>query len=363
MIYKIAIIIGTRPEAIKMAPLILGLQKQKSLDLKIYSTEQHDIQKIFDTFNIKIDQKIIKKRKKNILEFLSQCIDGLSKNKQLQQDRPNLIIVHGDTTSALAGALYGFYNKIKVCHIEAGLRSFNKLAPYPEETNRVLIDSISDLHFAPLKSNKENLIREGIDSRNIFVVGNTISDVFKYTIKENFQHPILDWANDKKLIICTLHRREIWGNKYEDILKTINKIIEKNNEYKMLFLMNDNKNLQSLVKKNIKSNKIKIEKSLDIKTFHNILKKSNLVITDSGGIQEECVCLGLPVLVARNETERQEIISGNCGYLISSNPYEIEKLFKNSKKITQKKYLYGCNVSDKIIKTIIKKEKICQTKN
>jgi UDP-N-acetylglucosamine 2-epimerase (non-hydrolysing) len=354
MIRNIAIIIGTRPEAIKMAPLVLELQKQSCFKTKIYSTGQHDLKKILDLFKIKIDKTIIKKRKENILNFLSQCVDGLSNDSYLKNHKPDLIIVHGDTTSALAGSLYGFYTGIRVCHIEAGLRSFNKWAPYPEEINRVLIDSISDLHFAPLDCNKENLIKEGVKEKNIFVVGNTICEVFKYTLQENFKHEILNWAKDKKLIVCTLHRRELWGDKYEKVLKAINEIIKKNNQYKMLFLINENKNLQTLVRKNLKNTKnIKIKNSIDVITFHNILARSNLVITDSGGLQEECVCLGVPVLIVRDETERQEIINGNHGCLISTNPCEMkqktDEVLNGTKKFNKQKYLYGKNnVSKKI---------------
>lgn len=352
--FKILFVCGTRPEAIKLAPVVLRLCKQKKIDTKVCLTGQHEnlYEEIFSIFNIKkeIFTELQERKAEDLVDLTTSMLQKI--NLHLSEEKYNLILVHGDTASAFCGALCAFYNKIPLCHIESGLRTNKKYFPFPEEVFRKFVDSVADIHFCPTKSNLENLKKENIDTSKAFIVGNTILDVVKKN-KNKF--------NKRKIILVTLHRRELWGTKFEKILDCLNKLAKKFKKYKIYYILNKNKNLQNIVKNKFKKNKnIKILHDLSFTKFHDMIKKSEFVITDSGGLQEECAWLETPIFVLRNETERPELIKKKSGLLLTTKAgkvYNIINKYLKQKNIKFKKNkrLFGDGKSSKkITKKIIK---------
>lgn len=348
---KILFIIGTKPEAIKLTPLILYF-KERSVNVKVCSTNQQKdiLEKVFHSFNIKFDFVLdFQNKNQNLTELTGKILLELNKIKE----NFDLIVVHGDTTSSFCGALYSFYNKIPLAHIESGLRSNDIFSPMPEEVNRKFIDNLAQFHFAPNENNKNNLLREGINEHNIHVTGNTIVDMLYLTIKKDYNHFILDWAADSKLIICSLHRRENW-NKIDSFLISLNRFLENNEEYKMLYILNSNPFLEKVVN-SFHSSKILFHKPLDVVDFHNILSRSHSIVSDSGGLQEEAVFLEKPMLVMRENTERQELVENFCGRTINFSDIDKElfDFFKNYHSFEKNKTLYGDGkASEKIYKVL-----------
>jgi UDP-N-acetylglucosamine 2-epimerase (non-hydrolysing) len=356
--FKVLIICGTRPEAIKLSPLIKELSKNKKIKTHICLTNQHKklYEKVFQIFklNKSIFFELNLQKHKSLPELTSKLILKLNNNNKIKKEKYNLVIVHGDTTSALCGAFYAMYNKIPLCHIESGLRTHKKYFPFPEELNRKFIDSISDLHFCPTDKNLNNLKKENINTKNSYVVGNTVIDVFKEIKLSKIK------KNQKKIILVTLHRREIWGESFEKILDALITATGRHDEYEIHYVLNENPILQKIVKNKFKNKKnFKIIHSMNVDKFHDLINQSFVVVSDSGGLQEECCWLEKPIFILRNETERPELLENKSGFLLTTNPDDIRRLLGSFLKFQNKyfkknKYLFGKGDSSiQIVKHII----------
>lgn len=362
---KVLSIFGTRPEAIKMAPLVLELNKRKEIESIVCVTAQHRqmLDQVLNHFKIIPDYDLnIMQQGQTLSTITTKSLLGLE--EVFKNEKPDLVLVHGDTTTAFAGALGAFYNQIDVGHVEAGLRTNNKYSPYPEEINRVLIDKIADLYFAPTSISKENLKKENINMNNVFVTGNTAIDALKYTVSDNYTNETIEWAKDSKLILLTAHRRENLGKPMKNIFNAINRITREFKEIKVVYPIHLNPKVREIANETLKDNdRVKLIDPLDVIDFHNFMNKSFLIMTDSGGIQEEAPSLGKPVLVLRNTTERPEGIQAGTLKLIGTNEqtiYEkVKELITNPEeynRMSKSSNPYGDgNTSKKIADIIIKK--------
>lgn len=331
-------IIGTRPEAIKLAPLIIKFSESKKFEVKIILTGQHAemINQVMKLFNIKVDKNLKILDKCNSLDEISSEIIR-EMGILFKKNSSDIVFVQGDTTTALSGALSAFHNKIPIAHVEAGLRTNNLFTPFPEEANRRIISQIASLHFAPTKLAKENLINSGI-RQNIFLTGNTVVDALSMALKINKKNFFNEFnIEENKYIIATVHRRENWGLSISNIALSFLKIIEKNKEYKMILPLHKNPLVRDPLKKILGEQKnIYLVEPIPYLDFIYLLKYSKLVITDSGGIQEEAATLGIPSIILRDSTERPEVICQGNGILVGTNPKKIidetNNLLSNSKK-------------------------------
>lgn len=305
---KVMTIFGTRPEAIKMAPVIKELQKREEIESYVCVTAQHRqmLDQVLNVFNIVPDYDLnIMKENQTLVDITTLTLKKL--DQIIKELKPDIILVHGDTTTTLAGSLAAFYNKVLVGHVEAGLRTYNKYSPYPEEINRQITGIISDMNFAPTEMAKENLLKENKSKDSIFVTGNTAIDALKSTVKENYNYPILDEIGTDRMILLTAHRRENIGEPMRNIFKAIKRIVEEFDDVQVVYPVHLNPVVRNIVKEILgNNNKIHLIEPLEVIDFHNFLNKSYLIMTDSGGIQEEAPSLGKPVLVLRDTTERPE---------------------------------------------------------
>jgi UDP-N-acetylglucosamine 2-epimerase (non-hydrolysing) len=316
---KVMTVFGTRPEGIKMAPIIKTMEKVPEIENTICITAQHRemLDQVLKLFNIKPDYDLnIFKKGQTLTEITMRALEGLE--KVIVEVKPDLLLVQGDTSTVFSGALAAFYQKVKIGHVEAGLRSGNLYSPYPEEANRKLTGILTDFHFAPTEANRENLLREGYPDEKIFVTGNTVIDALHYAAKEdyNFTIPLLndiDYKN-KRIILLTSHRRENIGKPMENIFSAINDIVLKYDDVEVVFPIHLNPKVREIAARVFKNNrKVHLIEPLDYEPFTNLMAKSHFVVTDSGGLQEEAPSLGKPVLVVREETERPEgIKAGTC---------------------------------------------------
>ena len=321
---KIITIFGTRPEAIKMAPLVKELEKREEIDSKVCVTAQHRemLDQVLNLFDITPDFDLnIMKTKQTLTGITNKVLEGLE--EVFMEEKPDMILVHGDTTTTFAGALAAFYQQVKVGHVEAGLRTFNKYFPFPEEMNRKLTGSLADLHFAPTKGSKKNLLREGISDSDIYITGNTVIDAMKHTVEENYifendELNHIDFEN-KKVIMITAHRRENWGQGIENICEALNKIVEANEDVELVYLVHLNPVVKDVVTERLGGkDRVHLLPPLDTKETHNLMNKSFMVMTDSGGLQEEAPHLGKPVLVLRDVTERPEAVEAGTVKLVGT---------------------------------------------
>ncbi|MBO6132929.1 MAG: UDP-N-acetylglucosamine 2-epimerase (non-hydrolyzing) [Lachnospiraceae bacterium] len=329
---KILVVFGTRPEAIKMCPLIIKIREQPNMECCVCLTGQHRemLLQVMDSFGIIEDYNLNVMKESQTLTFLTGRIIS-EFDKVLINEHPDLVLVHGDTTSSFAASLVAFYHGISIGHVEAGLRTYNIKLPFPEEFNRQAIDLIGDMYFAPTNSAKLNLIKEGKSSENIFVTGNTVIDALQYTVKKDFMDENLEWAKGYRLIMLTAHRRESIDEKLEGIFETVKKLLREFDDIKVIFPIHKNpkiRKLASIVFENVDS--IRIIEPLDVIKFHNYMAKSYLILTDSGGIQEEAPSLGVPVLVLRDVTERPEGIEAGVVKLAGTSE---EMVYKATKEL------------------------------
>lgn len=303
---KIMFIFGTRPEFIKIYPVIMEAKKQ-GRDVCVVNTGQHKemVNELLEFFNLKVDYDLeIMNKCNGLMDILTYALKGL--DEIVKNEQPDVILVHGDTSATLAGSITAFYNQIKLGHIEAGLRTYNKLSPFPEEVNRQLTGIMADYHFAPTTTTRDNLLSEGKKAEDVYVVGNSAIDMLNYTVKDDYTHEVFEWRPEKKLILMTAHRRENIDD-LDHMFKAINEIANKyEDEYKIVYPIHMNPIIREKAKKYFTTDNIKIIDPLDTVNFHNMMKKSHLILTDSGGIQEEAPSLGIPVLVLRDTTERPE---------------------------------------------------------
>lgn len=337
---KVMSIFGTRPEAIKMAPLIKELESRKEITSIVCVTAQHRemLDQVLETFNILPDYDLnIMTPGQTLSEITSKVLLGL--DKIISECNPDIILVHGDTTTSFAGALAAFYHKIPIGHVEAGLRTFNKYSPFPEEMNRCMVDVLSDMYFAPTNLSKENLLKENIPASKIYVTGNTVIDAMKTTVTNDYTHPELAWLNDDdKLILLTAHRRENLGEPMKNIFRAVKRLTEEDANLKVIYPIHLNPKIREIAQEILGQNKqVKIIEPLEVFDFHNFQNKAYLILTDSGGIQEEAPSLGKPVLVMRDTTERPEGIEAGTLKLVGTNE---ETIYTETKKLLTNKIEY-----------------------
>lgn len=321
---KVITIFGTRPEAIKMAPLVKELEKNPNIENKVCVTAQHRqmLDQVLDLFDITPDFDLnIMQSKQTLTGITTRVLEGLE--DIFEKENPNLVLVHGDTTTTFAGALAAFYQKIKVGHVEAGLRTFDKYFPFPEEMNRKLTGSMADLHFAPTAGSKSNLLREGIDKKDIFVTGNTVIDAMEFTVEDSYVFNNVELNgieyNKKKVIMVTAHRRENWGDGIENICNALKRIVEENNDVEIVYLVHLNPVVKDVVYRILGGvPRVHLLPPLDTKETHNLMNRCFMVMTDSGGLQEEAPHLGKPVLVLRDVTERPEAVKAGTVKLVGT---------------------------------------------
>ena len=326
---KIITIFGTRPEAIKMAPLVKELERREEIESKVCVTAQHRemLDQVLELFDITPDFDLnIMKSKQTLTGITNRVLEGLEEVFDIE--KPDMILVHGDTTTTFAGALAAFYKQIKVGHVEAGLRTFNKYFPFPEEMNRKLTGSLADLHFAPTKGSKNNLLREGVNENDIYITGNTVIDAMQHTVDEDYifendELNKIDFEN-KKIIMITAHRRENWGEGIENISEALNRIVEENKDVELVYLVHLNPVVKDVVFEKLgNKERVHLLSPLDTKETHNLMNRSFMVMTDSGGLQEEAPHLGKPVLVLRDVTERPEAVEAGTVKLVGTDVAKI----------------------------------------
>lgn len=327
---KVMLIFGTRPEAIKMCPVVKELKNHPEFEVITCVTGQHRemLKMVLDAFNIvpDIDLDIMKKGQ-NLFDITGDILSGM---KKVYEDiKPDIALVHGDTTTAFAAALAAFYLNIPVGHVEAGLRTYDIHSPYPEEFNRQAIDSISDVYFAPTEDSKQNLLKEGKDEKKIYVTGNTGIDALNTTVTSSYSHPELEWANDSRLVLLTAHRRENLGAPMRGFLTGIKKVLKEHEDVKVIYPVHLNPAVRSVADEVLGDmDRVKLIDPLEVIDFHNFIKRSEIILTDSGGIQEEAPSLGKPVLVLRDTTERPEGVKAGTLKLVGTKEEDVYNEFK-----------------------------------
>ncbi len=324
-------IFGTRPEAIKMAPLVLELQKHpEKIESIVTVTAQHRqmLDQVLETFNIKPDYDLnIMKDRQTLIDVTTNALQGL--DRVMKEAKPDIVLVHGDTTTTFVGSLAAFYNQIAIGHVEAGLRTGNKYSPYPEEMNRQLTGVMADLHFAPTENSKENLLKENKDEQVIFVTGNTAIDALKTTVSENYSHSVLEKLGDDRMILLTAHRRENLGQPMRNMFKAIKRLLAEHDDVQVVYPVHLNPAVREIADEILGNDpRIHLIEPLEVFDFHNFAARSFLILTDSGGVQEEAPSLGKPVLVLRDTTERPEGIAAGTLKLAGTEEETIYKLAK-----------------------------------
>ncbi|CCV65110.1 UDP-N-acetylglucosamine 2-epimerase [Paracholeplasma brassicae] len=326
---KVMLVFGTRPEAIKMCPLVNELRTRESLKTVVCVTGQHRqmLDQVLHTFGVVPDYDLsIMKDKQTLFDVTTNILNRIK--EVLEQERPDVVLVHGDTSTTFVTALACFYLQIPVGHVEAGLRTHNIYSPYPEEFNRQAVSIISKYNFAPTETANQNLLNEGREQDSIYVTGNTAIDALKTTVRENYHHEMLDWAKGSRLIMITAHRRENLGEPMKHMFNAIKRIINEHNDIKAIYPIHMNPVVRETANSILADNdRIRIIDPLEVVDFHNFLNASYLILTDSGGIQEEAPSLGKPVLVMRDTTERPEGISAGTLKLVGTDEETIYKAF------------------------------------
>ncbi|MEK4027717.1 UDP-N-acetylglucosamine 2-epimerase (non-hydrolyzing) [Pseudobacillus sp. FSL P4-0506] len=306
---KVMTIFGTRPEAIKMAPLVLELQKYpEQFESIVTVTAQHRqmLDQVLEIFNITPDYDLnIMKDRQTLIDVTTRGLEGL--DGIMKEVKPDIVLVHGDTTTTFVASLAAFYNQIAVGHVEAGLRTWNKYSPFPEEMNRQLTGVMADLHFSPTDEAEENLLNEGKKAETIFVTGNTAIDALKTTVKESYSNEVLDKLGSDRLVLMTAHRRENLGEPMRSMFRAIKRLVEENDDIQVVYPMHMNPVVREIAGEILGNDpRIHLIEPLDVIDFHNFAARAHLILTDSGGVQEEAPSLGVPVLVLRDTTERPE---------------------------------------------------------
>lgn len=349
---KVMTVFGTRPEAIKMAPLVLELQKQSQRFEAITTVSaQHRemLDQVLDIFHIKPDYDLnIMHARQTLTDITSNVLINL--DKILKEAKPDIVLVHGDTTTTFAASVAAFYNQIPIGHVEAGLRTWEKYSPYPEEMNRQMTDAMTDLYFAPTNQSKANLLKENHKEDNIYITGNTAIDALKQTVDKEYHHDILDKISpDNKLILLTMHRRENQGEPMRRVFKVIREVVESREDVEVIYPVHLSPAVQEVAKEILgNTERIHLISPLDVVDFHNLAARSYFIMTDSGGVQEEAPSLGKPVLVLRDTTERPEGVEAGTLKLVGTESKkvkkEMEELLDNDaeyRRMAQAKNPYG----------------------
>lgn len=311
---KVMTIFGTRPEAIKMAPLVKELEKNENIESIVCVTAQHRqmLDQVLEIFDIKPDYDLnIMKDRQTLISITTRGLEGL--DKVMKEAQPDLVLVHGDTSTTFVGSLAAFYNQIAIGHVEAGLRTFDKYSPFPEEINRRLTGVMADMHFAPTERNRENLLRENVSDDKIYITGNTVIDALKTTVRDNYEFKDaalaeMSW-DTKKVIVMTAHRRENLGEPLENICRAVKRIVEDFEDVEVVYPVHMNPAVREVAYSILGNiDRVKLIEPVSADELHNAISRGYMVITDSGGLQEEAPSLGKPVLVVRTETERPEAV-------------------------------------------------------
>lgn len=327
---KVMLVFGTRPEAIKMCPLVNELKTRKTIRTIVCVTGQHRqmLDQVLNAFQVVPDYDLsIMKQNQTLFDITTNILNGIK--AVLLEVKPDVVLVHGDTSTTFVTALACFYLQIPVGHVEAGLRTYNVYSPFPEEFNRQAVGIVSSYNFAPTEMAKQNLLNEKKDPRKIFVTGNTAIDALKTTVRESYTHPELEWASGSRLIMITAHRRENLGEPMRNMFRAIRRVMDEHPDVKAIYPIHMNPVVRETANSILgDDNRIHIIEPLDVLDFHNFLNKSYLILTDSGGIQEEAPSLGKPVLVMRDTTERPEGIAAGTLKLVGTEEENIYRTFK-----------------------------------
>lgn len=361
---KVMVVFGTRPEAIKMAPLVLELQKHSdSIETITVVTAQHRqmLDQVLETFRIQPNYDLdIMGKNQSLLDITAKILQKF--DPIVKQELPDIILVHGDTTTTFVASLVAFYNQVRIGHVEAGLRTFNKYSPFPEEMNRQMTDNLADLYFAPTTDSKENLLKENHPEPAIIITGNTAIDALKLTVQSDYYHEVLDRLDPlKKLVLVTMHRRENQGQPMRDVFTALREMVDIHEELEVVYPVHLSPAVQEAAKDILSDHeRIHLIEPLDVLDFHNLASRSYFIMTDSGGVQEEAPSLGKPVLVLRDTTERPEGVRAGTLKLVGTDPKRVkeamtalltdEKLYKD---MSQAPNPYGDGkASERIVQAI-----------
>lgn len=334
------LVFGTRPEAIKMCPLVNELKTRQNINTVVCVTGQHRqmLDQVLEAFGVVPDYDLsVMKDKQTLFDITTNILNRIK--SVLEEVKPDVVLVHGDTSTTFVTALACFYLQIPVGHVEAGLRTYNIYSPYPEEFNRQAVSIISKYNFAPTELSKQNLLKEGKDPDSIFVTGNTAIDALKTTVRADYTHPELEWASDSRLIVITAHRRENLGEPMHHMFRAIRRIMDEHPDVKAIYPIHMNPVVRKAADEELGDcDRIHIIEPLEVLDFHNFLSRSYMILTDSGGIQEEAPSLGKPVLVMRDTTERPEGIKAGTLKLVGTNE---DVIYKNFKQLLEDKDAYN----------------------
>lgn len=341
---KIMLVFGTRPEAIKMCPLVNELKSRRNIEIVVCTTGQHRqmLNQVLNTFGVIPDYNLsIMKERQTLFDVTLNILEKI--RVVLEKESPDVVLVHGDTSTTFVAALACYYLQIPVGHVEAGLRTYDIYAPYPEEFNRQAVSIISKYNFAPTELARTNLIQEGKKSESIYVTGNTVIDALKTTVKREYNHPEIKWAQNSRLILITAHRRENLGQPMSNMFRAIRRVMDEHKDIKAIYPIHMNPAVREVAEKILgDEERIHIIEPLDVLDFHNFISHSYLVLTDSGGIQEEAPSLGKPVLVMRDTTERPEGLEAGTLKLVGTTE---ESIYSNFKLLLEDKDEY-CRMSN-----------------
>ena len=336
---KIMLVFGTRPEAIKMCPLVNELKTRKEMETVVCVTGQHRqmLDQVLEAFHVVPDYDLsIMRQKQTLFDITTNIMNGIK--AVLEEVKPDVVLVHGDTSTTFVTALACFYLQIPVGHVEAGLRTYNIYSPYPEEFNRQAVGIIAQYNFVPTEMARQNLLREGKKPETIYVTGNTAIDALNTTVKENYTHPELEWASDSRLILITAHRRENLGKPMQNMFRAIRRVMDEHSDVKAIYPIHMNPAIRDTANRILgDDDRIHIIEPLGVIDFHNFQSRSYLILTDSGGIQEEAPSLGVPVLVMRNTTERPEGIAAGTLKLVGT---EEDIIYQNFAELLENRSVY-----------------------
>lgn len=336
---KILLVFGTRPEAVKMCPLINELKARRNIQTVVCVTGQHRqmLDMVLRAFSVTPDYDLsVMKDRQTLFDVTAGVLQGME--PVLRAEKPDIVLVHGDTSTTFAAALACFYMRLPVGHVEAGLRTYDLASPYPEEFNRQAVSLVTRFHFVPTERARENLLREGKNPGTVYVTGNTVVDALKTTVRRDYTHPELDWASDSRLILITAHRRENLGEPMEHMFRAIRRVMDEHPDTKAIYPIHRNPRVRELAEKYLGGDdRIRIIEPLDVIDFHNFMARCHLILTDSGGIQEEAPSLGKPVLVMRHVTERPEGIEAGTLRLVGT---EEETIYREFTRLLTDKTAY-----------------------
>lgn len=344
---RVLMVFGTRPEAVKMCPLIKQMKKTPGIECYTCLTGQHKemLEQVMNVFQIKEDKNLnIMSENQTLFSITSKILTELE--KVIHEVKPDIILVHGDTTTSFAAALSGFYMGIPIGHVEAGLRTYQMQSPFPEEFNRQAVDMITNLYFAPTEKAKVNLLNEGKEESRIFVTGNTVIDALETTVSSGYEDEILEWTKDSRMILLTAHRRENLGEPMRQMFSAVKRILEEFHDIKVVYPVHKSPKVREVANEEFAGeDRIKLIEPLDVFEFHNYMNQCYLVMTDSGGIQEEAPSLGKPVLVLRDTTERPEGIEAGTLKLVGT---KTEDIYQSLKKLLsdEKEYEIMSNIKN-----------------